>query len=81
MSLTVRAVYDGNATGGEATWIVGLVTFEKHVADQFDRRVFVTVDSGLTAAESRAALDAAQRARGDRQRVARPVRQRRFVSH
>jgi putative ABC transport system permease protein len=55
VSLTVRAVYDGNAIGGEATWIVGLDTFEKHVADQFDRRVFVTVDSGPTAAESRAA--------------------------
>jgi len=59
VSLTVRAVYDGNAIGGEATWIVGLDTFEQHVADQFDRRVFVTVDSGLTAAESRGALKAA----------------------
>ncbi|HEX6568583.1 MAG TPA: ABC transporter permease, partial [Acidimicrobiales bacterium] len=57
--LTVQAVFDGNAIGGEATWIVGLDTFEAHVADQFDRRVFVTVDPGLTAAESRAALDAA----------------------
>jgi putative ABC transport system permease protein len=58
-SLTVRAVYDGNAIGGEATWIVGLDTFERHVADQFDRRVFVTVAPGLAAAGSRAALDAA----------------------
>ena len=53
------AVFDGNAIGGEATWIVGLDTFEAHVADQFDRRVFVAVDPALTAAESRAALEAA----------------------
>jgi putative ABC transport system permease protein len=57
--LAVRAVFDGNAIGGEATWIVGLDTFEQHVPDQFDRRVFLTVDPEVTAAESRAALDAA----------------------
>ena len=57
--LTVRAVFDGNAIGGEASWLVGLDTFEQHVADQFDRRVFLTVEPGSTAAQSRAALEAA----------------------
>ena len=57
--LTVRAVFDGATIGGEASWIVGLDTFEQHVADQFDRRVFVSVDPGLPAVESRTALDAA----------------------
>ena len=56
-ALTVRAVFDSNAIGNEATWIVGLDTFEAHVADQFDRRVFVTVDPGVTDAESRTALE------------------------
>ena len=59
VALTVAAIFDGNAIGGEATWIVGLDTFEEHVADQFDRRVFLTLDPDVTAAESRAALDAA----------------------
>jgi putative ABC transport system permease protein len=59
VSLTVRAVFDGNAIGGEATWIVGLDTFEQHVGDQYDRRVFVAVDPSVTATESRAALEAA----------------------
>jgi putative ABC transport system permease protein len=57
--LTVQAVFDGARIGGEASWIVGLDTFEQHVPDQFDRRVFVSVDPGLPAAESRAALDVA----------------------
>ncbi len=57
--LTVQAVFDGSRIGGEANWMVGLDTFEQHVADQFDRRVFVSVDPELPAAESRAALDAA----------------------
>jgi putative ABC transport system permease protein len=57
--LAVRAVFDGNAIGGEATWIVGLDTFEQHVPDQFDRRVFLTVEPEVTATDSRAALDAA----------------------
>jgi putative ABC transport system permease protein len=57
-TLTVQAVFDGNAIGGEATWIVGLDTFERHVADQFDRRVFLSVDGGSTP-DTRAALDAA----------------------
>jgi putative ABC transport system permease protein len=59
VDLTVRAVFDGNAIGGEAAWIVGLDTFEQHVADQFDRRVFLTVDPGTDLAQARAALDAA----------------------
>lgn len=59
LQLTVRAIYDGNAIGGESAWVVGLDTFEAHVADQFDRRVFLTVDDGIRAADSRAAIDAA----------------------
>jgi putative ABC transport system permease protein len=59
LALTVQAVFDGNAIGGEATWIVGLDTFEQHVADQFDRRLFVTVDPGVNEGETRDALDAA----------------------
>ena len=37
---------------------MGLDTFERHVADQFDRRVFLSVDGGSTP-QTRAALDAA----------------------
>jgi putative ABC transport system permease protein len=58
-TLTVEAVFDANAIGGEATWIVGLDTFEAHVADQFDRRVFIGLEPGVTAAGSRTALEAA----------------------
>ncbi|MCZ7528593.1 MAG: FtsX-like permease family protein [Acidimicrobiia bacterium] len=59
LPMTVRAVFDGHAIGGEATWIVDLDTFEAHVPDQFDRRVFVALAPGVTAAESRAALEVA----------------------
>lgn len=57
--LVVRAVFDGHAIGGEASWIVGLGTFEQHVADPFDRRLFLTVDAGVPAARARAAIEAA----------------------
>jgi putative ABC transport system permease protein len=58
LSLLVQAVFDGNTVGGEASWIVGLDTFEAHVADQFDRRVFVAFEPGSSPVETRAALDA-----------------------
>ena len=57
--LTVAAIFDGNTVGGDASWIVGLDTFDQHVSDQFDRKLFVKVDPTVPAAQSRAALDAA----------------------
>ena len=59
LELTIAAIFDGNAIGGEAEWILAVDTFEQHVADQFDRRVFLSFDPSVTAADSRAALEAA----------------------
>jgi putative ABC transport system permease protein len=59
LSLTIGAIFDGNAIGGEASWIVGLDTFEAHVADQFDRRVFVSFTGADAAEAARPALEAA----------------------
>jgi putative ABC transport system permease protein len=59
ISMTVAAVFDANSVGGDSNWIVGLDTFDAHVADQFDRNVFLTTDSGVPAAQSRAALEKA----------------------
>ena len=58
-SLTVKAIFDSNAIGGEASWIVGLDTFEQHVADQYDRRVFLGLHPGTEAGEFRTALETA----------------------
>ena len=57
--LTVAAVFNGNTVGGDASWIVGLGTMDRHVTDQFDRKVFVKVDPAVPAAQSRALLDGA----------------------
>src|SRR5690606_34320348 len=60
VDLTVRAVFDGGLAGaGGGSWLVGLDTFEAHVADQYDRQVYVSVVDGIGAAESRAAIEAA----------------------
>jgi putative ABC transport system permease protein len=59
--MTVRAVFDGTSVGGDGDWIVGLDTFQAHVADQFDRRLFVSFESGVPAATSRTELEAALR--------------------
>jgi putative ABC transport system permease protein len=59
--MTVRAVFDGTSVGGDGDWIVGLDTFGAHVADQFDRRLFVSFESGVPAATSRTELQAALR--------------------
>jgi putative ABC transport system permease protein len=52
-------VFDGNAVGGDADWVVGLDTFRAHVADQFDRRLFVTFAPNETPEASRTALEGA----------------------
>jgi putative ABC transport system permease protein len=58
--LEVRAVYAGTIEGGgDSGWIVGLDTFEAHVADQLDRKVFVATASGVDAATARAQVDEA----------------------
>jgi putative ABC transport system permease protein len=57
--MTVNALFDSRNIGGDAKWVVGLDTFADHVADQFDRQLFVAVDDGVPAADSRAALEAA----------------------
>jgi putative ABC transport system permease protein len=56
-SLTVAAVFNGNTVGGDASWIVDLGTFDRHVTDQFDRKLFVKVDPAVPPAQARAALD------------------------
>jgi putative ABC transport system permease protein len=57
--LTISAIFNGHTVGGDASWIVGLDTFDRHVTDQFDRKLFVKVDPAVPAAESRAAVDGA----------------------
>ena len=58
--LQVRAVYAGSIEGGgDSGWIVGLDTFEAHVPDQLDRKVFVAVRDGVDAAAARADIDQA----------------------
>jgi putative ABC transport system permease protein len=61
MTMTIRAVFDGTSVGGDGNWIVGLDTFQAHVADQFDRRLFVKFDPGVPTATSRSALQSALR--------------------
>jgi putative ABC transport system permease protein len=61
MTLTIRAVFDGTSVGGDGDWMVGLDTFQAHVADQFDRRLFVKFDPSVSSATSRTALEAALR--------------------
>jgi putative ABC transport system permease protein len=62
VDLTVRALYDGEIPGGgDSSWLVGLDTFQAHVTDQFDRKVFLTFDDGVSATDSRTALDDALR--------------------
>jgi putative ABC transport system permease protein len=61
LPMTVRAVFDGTSVGGDADWIVGLDTFQAHVADQFDRRVFISFAAGTPSATSRTALESALR--------------------
>ncbi|MGK2930075.1 MAG: ABC transporter permease [Acidimicrobiales bacterium] len=55
----VAAIFDGQLPAGGDDWVVGLDTFETHVDDQFDRQVYVSVADGVSATESRAAIDSA----------------------
>ena len=58
-ALEVRAVYAGSIDGGgESGWLVDLDTFDAHVADQFDRKVFITTD-GSDTASTRTAVEEA----------------------
>jgi putative ABC transport system permease protein len=63
VDLEVRAIFDGTIEGGGvSTWLIDLTTFEAHVADVFDRMLFVTVADGTTAAEARTAIEDAMEA-------------------
>jgi putative ABC transport system permease protein len=55
VSLVVRAIYDATLNSGE--FLLDLPTFEAHVPDQFDSMLFVSIDDGVTAEVSRAAID------------------------
>ena len=53
--LVLRAVYDADITGTD--FLLGLDTFEAHVPDQFDTMIFLSIDDGVGAEASRAAID------------------------
>jgi putative ABC transport system permease protein len=57
LSLTVKAIADAEFPG-DSNWLVGLDTFEAHVADQYDRQVFVTMKDDVSAEDGRAAIEA-----------------------
>ncbi|MEA2973404.1 MAG: putative transport system permease protein [Actinomycetota bacterium] len=60
VELTVKAIFDQSPPGAEGVpYVVGLDTYEANVTDQFDRQVFVKAAGGVSAAQSRAALDQA----------------------
>jgi putative ABC transport system permease protein len=59
VDLKVRAIYDATVPDLDGPWVVGLDTFEPHVVDQYDRKVFVGLTDGADVTASRAAIDAA----------------------
>jgi putative ABC transport system permease protein len=61
VDLAVRAIHDTDTdvADGDGDWLVDLDTFVAHVADRYDRMVYVTADGGVTAQASRSAIDAA----------------------
>jgi putative ABC transport system permease protein len=60
VELTVRALIDRPPPGADGTvYVIGLDTYEANVTDQFDRQVFVKVADGVSAGQSKAALDTA----------------------
>lgn len=59
VSARVAVVFGGQLPAGGDDWVVGLDTFEAHVADQFDRQLYVSTPDRVPAAESRAAIEAA----------------------
>ncbi|QGG94390.1 ABC transporter permease [Actinomarinicola tropica] len=59
VALEVRAIFDGYLPSAYSDWVVDVATFDAHVADVYDRQVFVGVADGVPAAESRAAVEAA----------------------
>jgi putative ABC transport system permease protein len=58
VELTVKALFDQAPPGADGVpYVVGLDTYEANVTDQFDRQVFVKAADGVSAIQSRAALD------------------------
>lgn len=57
--LEVAAVFDGMLPASQSDWVVDLSTVEAHVADLYDKQVYVGAADGVSAAESRAAIEAA----------------------
>ena len=56
----IGAVYENQLpAGGDDGWIVDLSTFEAHVADQYDRQLYLAMQDGVPAEESRQAIEAA----------------------
>jgi putative ABC transport system permease protein len=58
--LKVAAIYTDAISGtGDSNYLVDLSTFEAHVTDQFDRKIFVAAADGVSAEESTTVLEAA----------------------
>jgi putative ABC transport system permease protein len=57
-TFVIRALFDAEMPAAMSTWVVGLDTFERHVDDQFDRKLFLSFADGVAPAQSRSALDA-----------------------
>jgi putative ABC transport system permease protein len=57
VDLTVAALFAEPMLSTSSPWLVDLDLYEAHVADQYDRQVYVTAATGVDAATSRAAIE------------------------
>jgi putative ABC transport system permease protein len=58
VDLEVGALFDEYLPNGGNNYLVDLDTFEQHVIDQFDKKVYVGTADGVTAAQSSEAVEA-----------------------
>jgi putative ABC transport system permease protein len=56
-TFVVRALFDAEMPDAGSSWVVGLDTFERHVDDQYDRKVFLSFADDVSPEQSRAALE------------------------
>lgn len=57
-TFVVRALFDADMPDAMSSWVVGLDTFERHVDDQYDRKLFLSFADDVSPERSRAALEA-----------------------
>jgi putative ABC transport system permease protein len=60
VQLEVAAVFSENLSGeGRATYLIDVSTYEEHVVDQYDRKIYVSTVDSISAEKSREALETA----------------------